>query len=154
MRAVVKRGPTHPPNFSFERWLTWPEPYNGFQGRIDYLRDRLVDLVWERRKDGPVVGYGATAKSATLLNYCRFGPNDIAFVEDLTPTKVGRYTPGTHIPIRSPKQGAVRRKVGGEPLPTYLALAWNYLPGILARESAFRDAGGRFIVPIPQPVLL
>jgi hypothetical protein len=37
---------------------------------------------------------------------------------------------------------------------TYLILAWNYLSAILRREDLFRRRGGRFIVPIPMPVIL
>jgi SAM-dependent methyltransferase len=142
IRAYVQRreGVTA---FSFEDWLASPGAYAGFQGRVDRLRDCLVELVWERQQIGPVAGYGASAKSTTLLNYCGLGALD--YVEDLTPAKIGRYTPGTHIPIRKPAD---------EYPVTFLLLVWNYLSGVLDREADFRQGGGRFIVPIPMPVLL
>jgi SAM-dependent methyltransferase len=144
VRALVQRHSLvlhHP----FEEWLSSPAAYGGVQGRIDHLRDRLQSLVIERSLVGPVAGYGATAKSTTLLNYCDIG-NDIAYVADLTPSKIGRFTPGTRIPIVHPDDAP--------PADTYLLLAWNYLSGVLRRERAFLDRGGRFIVPIPAPVLL
>ncbi|MCC6311359.1 MAG: class I SAM-dependent methyltransferase [Trueperaceae bacterium] len=129
-----------------ERWLSSPTAYTGFQGRIDHLRSALVSLMRERRDEGPIGGYGATAKSTTLLNYCGIDSNLLDYVVDLTPGKQGRYTPGTHIPIVSPEN---------EPgASTYLLLAWNYLSGILQRERPFTEAGGRFILPLPQPILL
>lgn len=142
IRAVVKHGPSLVIRYG-EEWLQSPEAYTGFQGRVDHLRNGLWDLLWE---SGAVAGYGATAKSTTLLNYCDLTTDDLAYIEDLTPAKIGRYTPGTGIPIVAP---------GDEPRPdTYLLLAWNYLPSILRRERAFSEAGGKFLVPIPTPVLL
>jgi len=127
--------------------LTAPQTFFNWQCRVDYGRERLREIVWEFRSAGKVVaGYGASAKSSTLLNYCGFGPSDLAYVEDTTPYKIGCLTPGTHIPI-----------VGRQPLPfpdAYLLLVWNYLGGVIRRERRFIEGGGKFIVPIPHPVVL
>lgn len=62
--------------------------------------EQLVAALTELREQGKrVAGYAATAKSATLLNYCGVGPDLVAEVHDTTPTKQGRLTPGTHIPV-------------------------------------------------------
>jgi novobiocin biosynthesis protein NovU/D-mycarose 3-C-methyltransferase len=128
-------------------WLQDLNTYAGFQGRVDHIRDKLVDLVdHERRAGRRVAGYGASAKSTTLLNYCELSRNKIEYVEDTTPHKIGYLTPGTHIPVVSP---------GDQSQPdTYLLLVWNYASAILRREADFMAKGGRFIVPIPTPVLL
>ncbi len=118
--------------------------YAGTQPRIDHVRDLLVGMLADL--DGRVAGYGATAKSTTLLNYCGIGPGLLEYVEDLTPAKIGRYTPGTHIPVVGPKERVTP--------DTYLLLAWNYLPAVLKRERAFLQHGGRLLVPLPVPVLL
>jgi SAM-dependent methyltransferase len=137
------------------RWPSWPDlpflqdlnTYQGIQGRVDYLRDRLNQLLADELDAGrKVAGYAATAKSATLLNFCGLSPAVIDHIVDMTPQKIGRFTPGSKIPIVAP---------GDRPEPdTYLLLAWNYLSGVLRRERAFVDDGGRFLVPIPYPVLL
>jgi hypothetical protein len=121
--------------------------YRSVQGRVEFLRDRLVALIVEEASAGrKVAGYAASAKSATLLNFCGLGPAEIDHIVDTTPAKIGRFTPGSKIPIVAP---------GDRPEPdTYLLLAWNYLSGVLRRERAFVDDGGRFLVPIPYPVLL
>lgn len=145
VRALVQRHDItliHP----FEEWLRGTAVYSGFQGRVDRLCERLRGLIWERQQLGPVAGYGASAKSTTLLNYCGFGPDDLDSVFDLTPSKIGRYTPGTGIPIVGPDRT--------DWPATFLLLAWNYLPSVLARESEYHNGGGKFIVPIPMPVLL
>lgn len=141
-------------------------PYAAMQHRAEMLRGRLIDLLDAERTAGrTVAGYAATAKSATLLNWCGIGPDRLAHVEDTTPAKIGRYTPGTNIPIVGP---------GDRERPdTYLLLAWNYLGDVLRREwgrfqppEVIEDpAGGpvrlhwprthqRFIVPIPVPVVI
>jgi methylation protein EvaC len=89
---------------------------------------------------GVVAGWAASAKSATLLNWCGIGPDLVQYVVDTTPAKFGRYTPGTHIPIVGPDA----------PDPdTFLLLAHNYVARI--RHDPFK---GRWLVPIPYPVVL
>ncbi len=131
-----------------ETWLRAASAYGGLQGRADLLRDRLMALLGGQEADGrSLVGLGASAKSATLLNWCGIGPGTVERVHDLTPSKAGRFTPGTGIPITT------------DPLPpgrdvSALVLTHNYLPGILRRESGFLAESGRFVVPIPQPVVI
>lgn len=130
--------------YQAEAWLGSLPTYQSFAGRVAYLRRRLIDLIDEERGRGrTVAGYAASAKSTTLLNYCGIGPDRLLSVVDLTPHKVGRVTPGTHIPI-----------VAEDSVDTYLLMAWNYLPGVLRREREFIERGGKFIVPIPMPTLL
>jgi hypothetical protein len=93
-----------------------------------------------------IAGYAASAKGTTLLNYCDIGVNQLDYIVDTTPHKIGRLSPGKHIPIIAPD--------GGSYPDTYLLLAWNYLSGVIRREQDFITKGGRFIVPIPTPVLI
>lgn len=124
------------------------ETYQGFQSRVDYIRDKLVALLTKLKDQGKTIcGFGASAKGNTLLNYCGIGPDLLDCVVDLTPYKIGKYTPGSHIPVKS--QDQLERQPD-----YYLVLVWNYLEGILRREKAYRDAGGRFIVPIPAPIVI
>src|SRR5215469_4791160 len=117
-----------------------PGLVDGFQARAEYARIRIIDTV--RRYDGVVCGYAASAKSCTLLNWCDLS-DALACVADATVSKWGRFTPGTGLPITG----------GGEDPAAYLLLASNYLGDIVRREQA---AGykGRFIVPLPLPVIV
>ena len=117
----------------------------GLQDRAEFARRTLVRELDAAREHGTVAGYGATAKSATLLNYCDIGPGTLPYIEDATREKWGRLTPGTHIPIREP---------GGQQPGTYLLLAWNYLSAILRRERRYLSEGGRFIIPVPVPTTI
>lgn len=130
-----------------EAWLRDRAAYAGMQARAEFTRSELLSVLRGLRRQGvSVAGYAASAKSATLLNFCGIGPDLVSHVEDVTPGKIGRVTPGSHIPITAP---------GDRPVPgAYLLLAWNYLSGVLRRERAYLDGGGKLIVPVPVPVIL
>ena len=121
-----------------------PTTYLGFGSRVEGIRDGLVGLLRDLKEQGAtVIGYAATAKSTTVLNYCGIGPELLPFICDSTPEKQGRLTPGALVPIRSPE--AFR------PYPDYaLLFAWNHATEIMARESAFTDSGGRWITYVPE----
>jgi len=126
--------------------LTTASRYQEFAREVEGNRDALVTLLKSLRDQGHrVAGYGAPAKGNTLLNYCGIGPDLLPFIVDQNPRKVGRFTPGTHIPVK-----------GVEALhafaPDYvLILAWNFADEIMQQLEAFRARGGRFILPIPAP---
>jgi SAM-dependent methyltransferase len=155
IRVIANRvvpGPANTGLFSVQlshesTWLRQPSTFMSLQGRVEYVRTRLLNLLDEQIAAGrKVAGYAASAKSATLLNFCGIGPDRLDHIVDTTPHKIGRYAPGSKIPVCGP---------GERPEPdVYLLLAWNYLPGILRREAAYMAAGGRFLVPLPMPVLL
>ncbi|MEU8122584.1 class I SAM-dependent methyltransferase [Spirillospora sp. NPDC049024] len=126
--------------------LSGDGPYLEFARRTEAARAEIGDLVRSLAAEGrTVAGYGAPAKGATLLNACGLTREEVLFCTDTTQLKQGRLMPGSRVPIVSPEEGLARR-------PDYfLLLAWNYADEIIARESAYLEAGGRFIVPVPRP---
>ena len=119
--------------------------YAAFAGQVQSIRTALIQLVTELRGPGrSIAAYGASAKGSTLLNFCGLDHRQLAFVADRSTYKQGRLTPGTHIPIVGAEE-LVRRR------PDYtLLLTWNFAEEILHQQQAYRDAGGKFIVPIPE----
>ncbi|MGC7102996.1 methyltransferase domain-containing protein [Amycolatopsis lurida] len=128
-----------------EREIADFETLTDFGRNVLKVRDDLTTMLQRLRADGKrVVGYGATAKSATVTNFCGIGSELVSFVCDTTPAKQGRLTPGTHIPVRGPEEFA-------NPYPDYaLLFAWNHADEILAKESAFRESGGKWILYVPE----
>lgn len=118
---------------------------DGFVDAVDRVRDDLLDLLRRLRAEGRrVVGYGATAKSATVANYCGIDLSLVSFVCDSTPAKQGRLTPGTHLPVKP-------SAAFSDPYPDYaLLFAWNHAEEIMAREQGFREAGGKWILYVPE----
>ncbi|OCB31199.1 SAM-dependent methyltransferase [Mycobacterium malmoense] len=116
-----------------------------FSAAVERIRRDLVDLLWDLRSDGRrVVGYGATSRSATVMNYCGIGPDLLPMVCDSTPEKQGRVTPGTKIPVCPPEYFS-------DPYPDYaLLFAWNHAEEIMAKERRFHENGGQWILYAPK----
>ncbi|MGW8970487.1 methyltransferase domain-containing protein [Streptomyces platensis] len=119
--------------------------YERLAESAETIRTSLAELVRKLVSDGKrVAGYGAPAKGNTMLCVSELGANEIEFVTDTTAQKHGRVLPGSHVPVRTPEYGKAN------PPDYYLLLAWNYADEIIEKERAFLEAGGRFIVPVPE----
>ena len=125
--------------------LQLPETYQRFRRNCERSRDRLRALLTDLKTQGKrVVGYGATSKSTTITNYCGITPELVESISDTTPIKQGKFSPGAHIPVR-PYDEFVRN------YPDYaLLFAWNHAQEIMDKEAAFREAGGKWIVYVPE----
>lgn len=119
--------------------------YEGFAQRVRELKNALTTCLRDLKSQGKrIAAYGASAKGSTLLNYFGLGEETLEFVADRSTYKQGRLTPGTHLPIVPPEQLLERN-------PDYtLLLTWNFADEILKQQSAYRQQGGKFVLPIPQ----
>lgn len=120
-----------------------------FGDAVTQLRDQLARLLRRLRfeEGGRLAGYGAAAKGNTLLNYCRIGRDLLDYIVDRSALKQGLFTPGMHIPVCEPERLLEER-------PDYvLLLAWNFAEEVLRQQAPYREAGGRFIIPVPQPTV-
>ena len=76
--------------------------YETFRDRVNKICQDLKITLDELKGQGHrLVGYGATSKSTTLFNYAGIDPETIEYICDTTPTKIGHFTPGKHIPVVS-----------------------------------------------------
>lgn len=116
------------------RYLAWSR-------EIDELVEQLSNELRALREAGnKVAAFAASAKGNTLLNACRLDRRSIAYIVDDTPEKIGRFSPGTGIPI-------VDRSVLASDPPDYLViLAWNFAREIIENTAGFE---GKYIIPIP-----
>jgi methylation protein EvaC len=123
--------------------------YDRFRRKCEESRDALKAILTGLNSEGKrVVGYAATSKSTTVLNYCNIDSSLISYISDTTPIKQGKYSPGVHIPVR-PYQEFV------SDYPDFaLLLAWNHSEEIMAKEQKFREAGGKWIVFVPEVKVL
>lgn len=118
---------------------------NAFADRVARNRQDVLNFLRGLRQQGKTIAaVSAPAKGMTLLNYCRLGPETLDFATEKSTLKIGRFTPGTHIPV-VPDSELMARK------PDYvLLLAWNFAKEIIRNLDAYREAGGKFIIPIPH----
>ncbi|MCX5199517.1 class I SAM-dependent methyltransferase [Streptomyces sp. NBC_00249] len=126
--------------------LTEESTYRTFAARVEEHRDRLRGLLQELRRDGSrIAAASSPARAVTLLTYCALGPADIEFISEISPRKIGKLSPGTHIPI------VHQERLCGPDQPAYaLLLSWHIADELMARlrEEGFR---GKFVVPLPEP---
>lgn len=128
-----------------EMGLDRPATFEELRRRIEASRDALTALLRSLRGSGHrIVGYGATSKSTTVTNYCGIGPDLVEYISDTTPIKQGRYSPGTHIPVRPYSE------FQKDPPEYALLFAWNHAQEILAKERDLTSKGVRFIVYVPK----
>jgi len=123
-----------------------PSVLTDFALAVQQNRRELTWLLQELKHKGErIAGVSAPAKGMTLLNYCRIGPEILDFVTEKSTLKIGRVTPGTHIPVE-PDSRLI------EETPGYaLLLAWNFATEIMENLRDYRSKGGKFIIPIPRP---
>ena len=91
-----------------------------------------------------IAGYGASARSSTLLNFCGINSSLISMIADQSPLKQKLFTAGTHIPINSPEKVL-------EQNPKYiLILAWNFANEIIETLKTKFNYHGGVIIPLPN----
>jgi len=129
--------------------LDRPETYARFKSACERSRDELIGVLDDFRCAGKrVVGYGATSKSTTVINYCGITPEHLEYISDTTPIKQGKLSPGAHIPVKPHEEFAAR-------YPDYaLMFAWNHAAEIREKETAFTEAGGRWITYVPKVAIV
>ena len=123
--------------------------YRKFSLRVKKSKIKLKKIFKKlKEKNKTIIGYGATAKSTTILNYCKIDFNTIDYFLDTTKDKQNKYTPGTKIPIIK-YSGLDRSKID------YIFLgAWNFKDEIFKKEKKFIKNGGKFIIHTPFPKIL
>ena len=128
-------------NFGLDKLST----YYTFAERIAESKLNLVRLLEKYVVGGKkIISYGATYKSTTIFNYCDISTDLISYIVDTTPGKQGKYSPGVHLPIVSPKEGF-------DASVDYAFLgAWNFSQEIMEKEKNYLDRGGKFITHVPR----
>jgi dTDP-4-dehydrorhamnose reductase len=91
-----------------------------------------------------VAGYGASAKSTTLLYQYKLSNNIIECIIDDSVFKQNYLSPGLHIPIKPISF------LDNEKIDYIIILSWNFTDEILKKLACYREQGMRIIIPFPD----
>ncbi len=122
---------------SFETW-------QDFAKRCYEHREKLLGMLTEAKKSGKkIIGWGASARNSTMLNFCRIDSSLVPAIIDMNLLKQRKFTAGSHILIESPEEGMARR-------PDILFLTgWNFAEEIMGIARTKFGFKGDFLKPLP-----
>jgi len=125
--------------------LTAPKTFNAFRENCERYRFDLMNLLSKIKAQGKsIAGYAATSKSTTIINYCGITTEHLDCIYDTTPIKIGRFSPGAHIPIANHAEFK-------DNYPDYaLLFGYNHKKEIMAKEQDFMVRGGKWITYVPE----
>ncbi len=123
--------------------------YKKFGESAQRSKNNLLKIFDKLKKENKkIIGYGATAKASTVLNYCNIDNKIIDYFVDTTPDKSNRFIPGKNIKIKKYKKTLLDNV-------DYIYLgAWNFKNEIFKKEKAFIGNGGKFITHVPSPRII
>lgn len=123
--------------------------YNKFSVNVKKSKSKLIKLLmYLKSENKKIIGYGATAKAVTVLNYCDIDNLIIDFFTDTTPDKINKYMPGKKIKIYKYNKNIL------DNVDFAFLGAWNFKNEIMKKEKRFLNRGGRFITHIPTPKII
>ncbi len=123
--------------------------YGSFQSRTDIIKNDFLDfLINAKRNQKAVAAYGAAAKGATLLNYAGIKTDLLPFICDAAPSKQGKFTPGSHIPILEPFE------LNKRSLDYLIILPWNIADEIKEQLNGVLDPKTKLVTAIPTMKIL
>ena len=124
---------------SFDKWTE-------FSKKSYHHKKILNEVIDTKIREGKkIIGYGASARSSTMLNFCGIDNSKISKIADQNSLKHGLLTPGTHIPIVHPDEAF------SEKPEAILLLAWNFKDEIIRTITDNYGFKGEIIIPLPFP---
>ena len=120
-----------------------------FKNKVKKSRTKLIEIFSNLKNNNKkIIGYGATAKVNTVLNYCKINNKILDYFFDTTPNKAGKYMPGSHLYVRR-----YNKALTNEADYVFLG-AWNFKRKIFKKESKYIKRGGKFIIHVPFPKII
>ncbi len=144
-KHAIRSSVTQQLKFEDDLGLNDSATYTKFAQNCEKNKEDLVAMLSKLKAEGKkVVGYAATSKSTTILNFCGIGPDLIECIYDTTPIKQGKYSPGMHIPVKAFDEFRSE-------YPDYSVLfAWNHAQEIFEKETDYVAKGKKWILFCPD----
>ena len=141
----VKMQLDHELNFGLDKYST----YIKFKNNVEKSRRQLMEIFYKlKKRNKTIIGYGATAKVNTVLNFCKIKNETLDYFLDTTPNKTGKFMPGSHLYIQKYNKSSTNKI-------DYIFLgAWNFKKEIFKKEKRYIKRGGKFITHVPIPKII
>ena len=135
----------HELNFGLDKYST----YIKFKDNVEKSRKQLMEIFSKlKKRNKTIIGYGATAKVNTVLNFCKIKNETLDYFLDTTPNKIGKFMPGSHLYIQKYNKSSTNKI-------NYIFLgAWNFKKEIFKKEKKYIKRGGKFITHVPIPKIV
>ena len=123
--------------------------FKDYQKFINRKKITLLNKIkFLKNKNFNIAGYGASAKSTTLLNYFGINSKHLDFIVDLSKLKQFKYCPGSALKIL-PVNEIYKNKID-----YLIILSWNFSREIISQNTKFIMMGGKFIIPFPKTTII
>ncbi len=123
-------------NFKINKIQTYKRMQDSIYKKKYRIKKMITRLVAQKKI---LIGYGAAAKTTTLLNYFGITTKHFKFIVDDNPLKHNKFTPGTKIPIKSSEN------IYKTNIDYIFLLSWNFSQSIIAKHKRFVKNGGIFL---------
>jgi len=123
--------------------------YTKFRTNVEKSKRELMKIFSKlKKRNKTIIGYGATAKVNTILNFCKIKSETLDYFLDTTPGKTGKFMPGSHLYVQRYNKILTNQA-------DYVFLgAWNFKKEIFKKERKYIKKGGKFITHVPTPKII
>ena len=129
----------------YQKGYNISKTFLNYANDVEITRKNLMSLLREiKNKNESIIGYGASGRANTLIQYCNINDEILDYIVDDAPMKQGYYTPGSHLEIKS-------RESIEENIPDYILIfAWSFFNEIIEKNIKYLHKGVKFIIPLPE----
>lgn len=125
------------------------EQISKFRNRVIISKLELLSMLLTIKKEGKrIYGISAPSRATTLINYVGIDDGILDYVLEIKGSyKIGKYVPGTLIPIIE------ESKIFEDPPDYALLLSWHISDELIPKLKQ-KGYKGKYILPLPRPKIL
>ena len=124
--------------------------FKNFEKNIFKQKNEIMEILEKLRlSKKKIIGFGASGRGTTFLNFCKIKKKYIEYIIDGSPLRAGKFMPGLKIPIKNMEY--LKKK--SKDIDYILIIAWNYKKSIIKQVKKINKKI-KFIVPFPSPKII